>query len=120
MKRLFLLTTLLFSSLYGINQFDHFDELIQAINDNDMATVQELLALDPQLVNCSSPDGITPLMLAVYDNNIELVQFLVERGANLNAALTKNGQILRAIDLALAMYQHGVTDDLVYNYLATR
>lgn len=33
-----------------------------------------------------SQDGYTPLLLAVTENNAEMVEFLLKRGANVNAS----------------------------------
>ena len=47
--------------------------------------LEELLAVEPELVNARSPDGFTPLHLACFSGGAETTRLLVERGADLEA-----------------------------------
>ncbi len=50
------------------------------------ARVRELLARDRALVNTYAPDGFTPLGLAAFFGHREIVQLLLEHGADVNGA----------------------------------
>jgi ankyrin repeat protein len=67
--------------------------------------VTKLLALDPDLLNSYSHDGWTPLHLAVFFGHIDLVRFLLEAGADIDA-LSKNGQDITPLHSALANPHH--------------
>ncbi len=60
-------------------------EVIKASKKGDLAAVQALLESEPALVNVADGEGSTPLHYAVWKGHEELVQFLVDRGANVNA-----------------------------------
>lgn len=67
--------------------------------------VIKLLALDPYLLNSYSHDGWTPLHMAVFFGHIDLVRFLLDAGADIDA-LSKNGQDLTPLHSALANPHH--------------
>src|SRR6267143_1988614 len=51
--------------------------------------VRNLINLDPSLVNSYSPDGFTPVALAAYLGQKDVTEYLLEKGANVNA-MAKN------------------------------
>ena len=51
--------------------------------------VRNLMDRDPSLVNSYSPDGFTPVALAAYLGQKEVTEYLLEKGANVNA-MAKN------------------------------
>lgn len=60
--------------------------LHNAVETNNLESVKEAILvaeLDPNLV--SSVDAITPLHLAVAKGNLEIVEFLIDNGADVNA-----------------------------------
>lgn len=63
-------------------------ELVDAFDDtaNTLARVQELLTFFPQWVDLCDEDGRTALFLAVYSENLALVQLLLEAGASPRAS----------------------------------
>jgi uncharacterized protein len=63
---------------------DRPGELIRAAATGDIAKVNEFLASGAD-VNERNSHGVTPLMAAAYKGNTELAQFLVEKGADVNA-----------------------------------
>ncbi|MDQ3813460.1 MAG: hypothetical protein M3347_05860 [Armatimonadota bacterium] len=71
---------------------------VDAVQKTDFATVRKLLKEEPELVNhvATKPNntsymvqGLTPLTAA---NNLEMVQLLVERGADVNLANRLRGE----------------------------
>jgi hypothetical protein len=70
-------------------------QLINALHSSDLKTIRKILDVHPQLVNASTDvhlrarpsDALTMrlLHLAIAEGKIELLQLLIERGADLNA-----------------------------------
>ncbi|WP_042348719.1 ankyrin repeat domain-containing protein [Bacillus massiliigorillae] len=60
------------------------DSLIQAIENNDLESVQEILKDSSYLINESNDKGETPLLIAAHKNNIEVAKLLIEAGADIN------------------------------------
>ena len=52
----------------------------------DLARVRELLDADPSLLDRRSDDGFPPVGLAIFFGQPETARFLIERGADVNAA----------------------------------
>ncbi len=63
------------------------DQLIRAVHSNDLAQVKALVASGADL-NYVNPDGRTPLLSAVMEENNEVLAFLVKAGADVNLADT--------------------------------
>lgn len=60
-------------------------ELLDAISELDYETVHTILEQAPERINLSNSDGTTPLHSAVYTGDFYMVQYLIKKGANLNA-----------------------------------
>jgi Ankyrin repeats (3 copies) len=56
----------------------------QSANNRSANKVKELIDKDPSLVNATTPEGYTPLLMAAGYGNKELVEFLLAHGANVN------------------------------------
>ena len=87
----FLLLCLLVPS--GVRAQGDIDTLNYAIADNDLEYVQELL--DSGLnINAFNEVGLTPLIYAVetYAGDQEILSLLLDRGANVNQQITRNGK----------------------------
>jgi ankyrin repeat protein len=68
--------------------------------------LRELLDEDPERVHEPSPDGFTPLHLALFGGSAEAVHLLVERGADLEALSTAS--IARVRPLGTAAFVRSV------------
>lgn len=68
--------------------------------------LHELLAADPAQANTFSEDGFTPLHLAVFAEQVETAQALIEAGADLNAVST--GPIAQVTPVGTAAFVHSV------------
>ena len=64
--------------------------IIPAATSGDLAKVRELVEKDPACVNVRGTDGRTPLHWAARGVHLEVLRFLVDRGADVNA-LDNNG-----------------------------
>ena len=73
------------------------DQISKAISQDDNATAMRLLQEDPFLVNACDRKGATPLHNAAEETNVELVSWLLERGASVRK-IDLNG--LTALDRA--------------------
>lgn len=60
-------------------------DVFEAAAIGDTSRLKNLVADDPALVKSYSPDGFTALALAAYIGQKESVEFLIEKGADLNA-----------------------------------
>ncbi len=59
-------------------------ELTDAIQRNNIAAVEEILAADPSLVNARTEDGVSMVTLAQYYGNTDLVKLLVAHNAQID------------------------------------
>ena len=60
-------------------------DVIKAAKAGDVAKIRALLKTDRDLVNALDTDGSTPLHCAAWKGHIEMVAFLLEAGAKVNA-----------------------------------
>ena len=63
--------------------------------------LRELVGADPSLVNAWAVDGFQPLGLACFFGHVEAARFLVDSGADVNAA-SKNGMRVAPLHSAVA------------------
>lgn len=57
------------------------------------ARAEELLLEVPRMIDAHSPDGFTPLALASFFGHVELAEWLINRGANLDLAAKNQMQV---------------------------
>jgi ankyrin repeat protein len=62
-----------------------YQAIAQAAAAGDVALVDELIEQAPDLVSCSTPEGWTPLHLAVHAGHGPVAELLLARGADVNA-----------------------------------
>lgn len=67
---------------------DYFNDLIKYCRSGDTKKAKETIPLTTNLEDRAEKDW-TPLMIAAYKENLELVEALVENGANVNARTFK-------------------------------
>ena len=75
--------------------------LFEAASVGQLATVQSILAAQPNLINTYTPDGFFPLALAAFFGHTHIVKFLLEHGADVQQAAT-NAQRVNALHAASA------------------
>jgi ankyrin repeat protein len=76
-------------------------QLHDAAAVGDLSRVQEILSVHTESANAFSPDGFPVVALAAAFGHLEVVQFLAERGADINAIST-NGTGYTALTGAVA------------------
>jgi len=69
-----------FCKLPVMNEYEIFD----ACRRGDLTVVQQLCAANPELVHAVDAKGFTPLILAAYNEQPAIVQFLLASGADIN------------------------------------
>jgi methionyl-tRNA formyltransferase len=62
---------------------DTLEAIFDAIREKDNDTAQRLCASN-KIVNAKDEHGWSPLIVAVYNNNLEMVEYLINRGADIN------------------------------------
>ena len=61
-----------------------YNNLIKAIENNDLRRVKELLNKDLSNINLLNKNGISPLHIAVINGNLEIINYILDKGANPN------------------------------------
>jgi ankyrin repeat protein/L-ascorbate metabolism protein UlaG (beta-lactamase superfamily) len=61
------------------------DDIHEAIQQGDLTKTQSLIAKNPTLLNAKTEEGRTPLHVAVMGGHKELMEFLIQKGANIDA-----------------------------------
>lgn len=94
-----------------INEYDqeHNNPLINAIKQDDVATVTELLKAGAR-TDVSDEEGNAPLALAISNNNLGLAQALIKDKANLDA---QNGVGITALMIAAERENGAIVEMLV-------
>ena len=59
-------------------------QFFEAIRNHDLATLESLWQADPTVLNAPDDRGFTPLILAVYNDQTDVVDFLLEKGVALD------------------------------------
>ncbi|MDD5424979.1 MAG: ankyrin repeat domain-containing protein [candidate division Zixibacteria bacterium] len=67
-------------------------EIDDAINGGDLARVKNLLNQDPSLLNVKFSSGLTPLNLASYRGKTDIVEALLDMGADMNIGDNENSK----------------------------
>jgi ankyrin repeat protein len=60
-------------------------EIHDAVDAGDLNKVKALLETDPNLLESKDNDGSTPLHIACLQNQVAVANFLIDKGANVNA-----------------------------------
>lgn len=60
------------------------DSLIEAVKENDLLRIEELVANEPTQINKQNVKGETPLLIATHNNYIEAAKLLIDAGADIN------------------------------------
>lgn len=71
-------------------------EIIEAATAGDLAKVREIVEKDPAAVNARDADGRTPLHWAARGVHFEVLQWLIERGADVKAVDAGGGTPLHS------------------------
>ncbi len=85
-----------------------------AVGLNDMERTRQLLERDPSLITAPGGDGKHPLH---YAQDVEMVNFLVGRGADVNARCVDHGStplqyLIRNRDVVFQLLDHGAEPDI--------
>lgn len=91
---------LLFSSLIRIPRLckqinDYYERnynIIRAINDNDIETIQNIINSDPDMLDAIDSDGNQTLTLAITLGNVLMVNLLIKNGANITPEIIQHAR----------------------------
>lgn len=70
--------------------------VLGAAEEGDLEKLKKLLGKNPLLLQCTDKDGYTPLHRACYGNNVKVVEYLVEKGAQIDAKTQDEWQPLHS------------------------
>jgi len=95
-----------------------------AIHRGDLPTLRYMVTLNPQLVHANADDeeeegGWQPLFAACRRGELDIVQFLVEQGANVNAIADEDSSEALISPLVICNQYHGA-DSAVSVYLRSQ
>jgi len=80
-----------------------FEQLMEAVKNGDVTAMRVILDRQPELANETAPDGESPLIAALYRNQMAAVELLLERGASVTiheaAALDDADAAAQLLDL---------------------
>ena len=79
----------------------HELDIFEASVLGKLEQVKNLVDQDPSLINSYSPDGFTPVALAAYIGQKEVTEYLIMKGADVNA-IAKNATGFTALTGAIA------------------
>lgn len=85
-----------------------------AVSLDDMARARELIEQDPDLVIAAGGDGVHPLH---YARSVPMVEFLIEKGANINARCLDHGStalqyLVQDQSVVRCLLKHGAEPDV--------
>jgi serine/threonine-protein phosphatase 6 regulatory ankyrin repeat subunit B len=89
------------------------DKIVLAASDGDVESVKVLIKEHPDLINASSPDGMTPLHHAAVNHRIETVAFLLANHADLNA---KDISGCTPLFFAATTYKRGIVELMIAHH----
>lgn len=75
--------------------------LLEACCTGDVTKVEQLLRSSPDLIEFRSPEGWTPLIMAAYSQNKEVISVLIALGADVNACGRNGTTVLMYAKTAL-------------------
>lgn len=89
---------------YNILLFlDRFNDLMDACKRGDLTTVKEICSIAKH-INESDEHGWTPLIVATYNNHIDIVEYLLLNGANIFAKNNNGTNLLMYAKEAYILY----------------
>jgi ankyrin repeat protein len=115
MKKLFLLFALTCSLLSGADIF----KLVQAVDRNDTVAFQQMVQTLSDANTARSDNNKSILMYASWVGNSDLVEYLVSKGANINAQDSTNATALHLAiwkdhtDIALYLLNNGASSNIM-------
>ncbi|CAL7934619.1 unnamed protein product [Xylocopa violacea] len=71
-------------------------EILTAAENGDLDKVKKLIITNPCLLECTDKDGYTPLHRACYGNHVEIVEYLLQAGAQIDAKTMDEWQPLHS------------------------
>ncbi|KAI4470573.1 cyclin-dependent kinase inhibitor 2c-related [Holotrichia oblita] len=88
-------------------------EILWAAENGKLDKIKELIAVNPKLISESDSDGYTPLHRACYGNFVDVVDYLLAKGADVSCKTQMQWQPLHSCchwnskDCAIRLIQHG-------------
>ena len=109
----FLITFIVFSSHSLWSQQDIFD----VFRKGTVEELQKLYKANPEIINSPNDVGYSPLVLACYSGNKEMVSFLIDKADNVNGVSNYGTPLMAAVfkgysEIVQILIKHGVDVDI--------
>ena len=72
-------------------------DVFQIARNGSVTEMQALFEKNPKVINEESNEWYSPLILACYNNNVEVTRFLIEHGADVNGDSKMGTPIMAAV-----------------------
>lgn len=94
--------------------FDRFHALLAACADGDLKEVIKICAISKH-INEQDRNGWTPLIVATYNNHVEIVKYLIAAGADIRCTNNNGTNLLMYAKEAYKRYNNSELFSLFYN-----
>ena len=97
------------------------NDLLDFAFDNNLIEVKKCVYSKNYDINVQDDKGYTPLMYAIMNHNLKMIEFLVEHGADINLCNNKGQSPLKIAylydskDIAEYLLEKGATDKVIEN-----
>ncbi|WP_417588337.1 ankyrin repeat domain-containing protein [Owenweeksia hongkongensis] len=71
----------------------HGQNIFDVARTDDVASLGKMIKLNPDTVNSKNASGHTPLILAAYNNQVEMADKLIQSGADVNYTFSQGSAI---------------------------
>jgi ankyrin repeat protein len=105
--KIFYILLVLLSNAYAFSQEDTFS----LVRSGDLDKLSSVLKSEPDLIDLPNKDGFTMLILAAYKGHDEIVDFLLNVGANVNY----NSEMGTALTAAVFRGNYKMSQNLLNN-----
>jgi len=68
-----------------------FQKIKKAIEEHKLKNVKKLVEADPAIIHIQNSNGVTPLFIALHEQQFDIAKYLIDSGADINHKSTKDG-----------------------------
>jgi len=103
-------------TLLNINLFAQQD-IFEVSRNGTIIELNKLYNENPEIINYKNEEGYTPLVLACYSGNVEVVSFLIDNVSDINGTSTHGTPLMAAVykgytEIVSILLEYGVNVDV--------